>query len=98
MARLGWAPGAARNLDRLHDFLAEKSPAAAARTAQAILKGAEALTSHPEIGRLFDDTAPGLREWVIPFGNSAYVLLYEYDGGQVTVLAIRHSKEAGFAR
>ena len=96
MARLAWAPDAASSLERLHDFLAEKSPEAAARAAQAIHKGAVALSSHPEIGRLFDDTTPGLREWIIPFGNRAYVLLYEFDGVQVTVLAIRHGREAGY--
>jgi len=96
MAQLGWAPDAAWSLERLYDFLAQKNPAAAARAAQAIHKGALALLSHPEIGRPFDDATPELREWIVPFGNSAYVLLYRYDDMKVTVLAIRHGREAGY--
>jgi plasmid stabilization system protein ParE len=97
MARLAWSPGAAKNLERICEFLAEKNPGAARRAAKAIKDGAETLPAHPEIGRMFDDETPWLREWIIPFGSSAYVLLYQYDHAQATVVAIRHGKEAGFA-
>jgi plasmid stabilization system protein ParE len=93
---LAWTAAAAWSLERLYDFLAKKDPESAARATRAVHKGSLALSSHPEIGRLFDDTAPDLREWIIPFGNSAYVLLYRYDEMQVTVLAIRHGREAGY--
>jgi addiction module RelE/StbE family toxin len=96
MAELVWAPRAAQNLERLYNFLTEKNPPAAGRAVQALVKGVASLSSHPEIGRPFDNATPELREWVIPFGNSAYVLLYEYDGEQVTILAMRHGREAGY--
>ncbi|MDB5358738.1 MAG: RelE/ParE family protein cytotoxic translational repressor of toxin-antitoxin stability system [Rhodospirillales bacterium] len=39
---------------------------------------------------------PEFREWPIDFGNSGYVALYRYEGGDVLVLAVRHGKEAGY--
>jgi len=36
-------------------------------------------------------------DWVIDFGGSGYVVRYRYDSSKlVSVLAIRHQKEAGF--
>lgn len=41
--------------------------------------------------------APEFRELLIDFGDSGYVALYQLDVTNiVTVLAIRHQKEAGF--
>ena len=35
-----------------------------------------------------------LREWIIAFGTSGYVALFEIDDGKtVTVLAVRHQRE-----
>jgi len=54
------------------------------------------LTKHPEMGRPVPELPPEYREWVIEFGQAAYVALYLYDGKQVTILAIRHGREAGY--
>jgi hypothetical protein len=45
-----------------------------------------------------DDLPPEYREWVIDFGAGGYVALYRYAGGgdAVTVLAMRHQREAGY--
>ncbi len=81
---------------RLHEFLASKSPDVAQRGVRAIRQGVEALSRHPEIGRPVEDLAPEFREWVIEFGQGAYVALYHYDGKQVVILAVRHGREAGY--
>lgn len=39
---------------------------------------------------------PEFREWIIPFGHGAYVVLYRFDGQEVVLLAIRHGREAGY--
>jgi hypothetical protein len=41
---------------------------------------------------------PGLRELLIPFGDSGYVTLYRFMPAEDTVvlLAFRHQKEAGY--
>lgn len=36
------------------------------------------------------------RELPIDFGGSSYVALYRYEGDLVTVLSLRHQKEAGY--
>jgi plasmid stabilization system protein ParE len=81
---------------RLHDFLAPKNPAAAKRAIKAIRQGIKALGKHPEIGRPVEEMPPEFREWVIEFGQGAYVALYHYDRKEVVILAVRHGREAGY--
>lgn len=49
------------------------------------------------MGRPVEELPDVFREWLIEFGGSGYVARYRYDGGDiVSILAIRHQKEAGF--
>ena len=96
MPRLRWSHPALRDVARLHDFLAPKNPAAAKRAIKAIRQGIKALGKHPEIGRPVEEMPPEFREWVIEFGQGAYVALYRYDGKEVVILAVRHGREAGY--
>jgi plasmid stabilization system protein ParE len=96
MPRLRWSQPALRDVARLHDFLAPKNPAAAKRAIKAIRQGIKALGKHPEIGRPVEEMPPEFREWVIEFGQGAYVALYRYDGKEVVILAVRHGREAGY--
>lgn len=73
-----------------------KSPLAAKRAGEAILKGVQALGAHPKMGRLIDDLPDQYREWLIDFGDSGYITRYRIDGDILTILAVRHQKEAGF--
>jgi len=96
MPRLKWSQAALRDVARLHDFLAPKSRDAARRAVGAIRQGAQALGTHPEIGRPVDELPPEFRDWVIEFGSGAYLALYRYDGKEVVILAVRHGREAGY--
>jgi plasmid stabilization system protein ParE len=96
MPRLKWSQPALRDVARLHDFLAPKSRDAAKRAVRAIRQGVKALGKHPEIGRPVDELPPEFREWVIEFGNGAYLALYHYSGKEVVILAVRHGREAGY--
>ena len=96
MPRLIWTPSSSRDLRRLHDFLASKDRKAAIRAIKTIRQRLQALASHPEMGRPIDEPLPGRRELVIDFGQSSYVALYQHDGEHVTVLAVRHGREAGY--
>lgn len=88
-----WFPEALRDVERLHDFLKEKSPQAARRAAQAILQGAELLERAPEAGRPLSD-GTGRRELFLPFGAGSYVLRYRIDAtGTVVVIRVWHSRE-----
>jgi len=94
--RLVWTHAALLDVARLHAFLAPKSPDAARRAVKAIRGGVKALGKHPEIGRPVEDMLPEFREWVMEFGQGAYVALYHFDGEQVVILAVRHGREAGY--
>jgi plasmid stabilization system protein ParE len=96
MPRLKWSQPALLDVARLYDLLAPKSHDAVRRAIQTIRQGVKALGKHPEIGRPVEELSPEFREWVIEFGQAAYVALYHYDGEQVVILAVRHGREAGY--
>ena len=96
MPRLVWSEPALADVARLHAFLAPKSREAAQRAVKAIRGGVRELGRHPEIGRPVEDMLPEFREWVVEFGQGAYVALYHFDGEQVVILAVRHGREAGY--
>ena len=56
MPTLKWLPPALDDLERLIDFLHERSPAAANRAAATILDGAELLLTNPRLGRAVPDS------------------------------------------
>lgn len=96
MPQVVFSPAALRDLERLREFLRPKNPAAARRAGEGILTGVRALGTHPHLGRLIGDLPERYREWLIDFGDSGYVARYRIDGERVTILAVRHQKEAGF--
>jgi plasmid stabilization system protein ParE len=97
LPRLIWTSRALEDIARLHRFLAPKNQDAARRAIRTIRQGVQVLRRYPEIGRPVDEMPTGFREWFIPFGNSSYVVLYRRDGETVVILAIRHSREAGYS-
>ena len=97
MPRVIVTEGAGRGLERCRRFLTDKSPQAAKRAGQAIEQRFARLEEDPGIGRPFPEL-PELRELVIEFGDSGYMVLYRHDPAMdiVYVLAFRHQKEAGY--
>ncbi|MGH8272064.1 MAG: type II toxin-antitoxin system RelE/ParE family toxin, partial [Gammaproteobacteria bacterium] len=94
--RLIWTPAALHDIARLHAFLVEKNPEAAARAIKIIRRGVKLLIRHPEAGRPDENHLSEFREWPIGFGHGGYVVLYHFDGQQVTILAVKHGKELGY--
>ena len=92
-----FTPAAAKDLQRLFDFLADKDVKTATRARTAIAKGIEFLRTFPFSCRKASPEHPLLRELIISFGANGYVALFEIEDGQtVTVLAIRHQREEDF--
>lgn len=81
---------------RLRAFLAAKDRNAARRVVGTIRGSVATLVVHPEIGRPVEEMPSEYREWVVPFGNSSYLVLYRYEGERVALLAVRHGREAGY--
>lgn len=97
MPRVVHAPAPIGDLQRLRDFLREKNPAAAQIAGDAIRTGVKHLGTHPGLGRLVEDLTEDFREWIIDFGDSGSVVRYHVGVRGVTILAIRHQKEAGYS-
>lgn len=96
MPRVIFSPAAIRDLERLRAFLRPKSSSAARRAGESIVSGLRALGAHPQMGRLVEDLPELYREWLIDFGDSGYIARYRFEGDVVTILAVRHQKEAGY--
>lgn len=96
MPQVRFAPAALEDLVRLREFLRPKNPAAAKRAAAVITHAIRLLGQHPQIGRPAGEMDIEYRELPIDFGDSGYVALYRYEDDLVTVLSLRHQKEAGY--
>ncbi|MGK2911040.1 MAG: type II toxin-antitoxin system RelE/ParE family toxin [Sphingobium sp.] len=96
MPQIVFAPAAIRDMQRLRDFLQPKNADAAHRAGEAIRQGVKALGAYPRMGRLVDDLPEHFREWLIDFGDGGYVARYRVDDDAVTILAVRHQREAGY--
>lgn len=92
--RVRFTKGARDDLRRLFDFLVETDPASAHHARDAIAKALEFLRDFPFACRKAEPGTPFLREIVIPFGVSGYVVLFEIeDKTHVTILAVRQQRE-----
>jgi plasmid stabilization system protein ParE len=82
------------DLLRLHDFLADANPDAARRAVSAIVGAIDSLDRFPERGR--PSPVSGMRELIVPFGQSNYVVRYAYDIAREELVIVRawHSRES----
>lgn len=85
---------AREDLIRLYQFQLERDLHLAERAVEAIREGVEVLKNFPFTCRKADEKNPFLRELLISFGTSGYVVLFEIDDDTtVSILAIRHQLE-----
>ncbi|MEM5461564.1 type II toxin-antitoxin system RelE/ParE family toxin [Paraburkholderia phytofirmans] len=92
--RVRYTGGARRDLLRLYEFLLDRDIGAAERALEALRKSTELLAEFPFTCRKADANNPFLRELIVPFGSSGYVVLFEIDDATtVTILAVRHQRE-----
>lgn len=93
MSQIVWSQRALLDLARLHDFWKAQSTEVAGRSIRAIRAGVRILERHPQAGRIVGEKPSEMREWVIEFGQGAYVVLYRTGDDLVVILAVRHSRE-----
>jgi plasmid stabilization system protein ParE len=99
MPQIKYSEQTSLDFARIATFLDGISPTLKNKVISTILTGVDILKTFPEIAkRCPDEPYTEMRELVIPFGKSAYIVLYAYDKALDTVIiaAIRHSKEAGY--
>jgi plasmid stabilization system protein ParE len=70
--------------------LFERSPTAAVRLIALLEESFESLAHFADRGRLIDDQ---IRELIVPFGSSSYVIRYEADTASVLVSRVWHGLE-----
>jgi plasmid stabilization system protein ParE len=87
------SPAALADIKRLHAFLVGRNPTAANRVVGVIDAAVLSLDIFPDRGRPSD--IPDVRELVVPFGRSAYVLRYAYrpQSDEIVILRIWHGRE-----
>jgi plasmid stabilization system protein ParE len=86
---------ASSNIRRIRRFYGE--PAIGDKAVAAINAALRLLITNPKVGRPTKNRI-GLRERIIAFGNQGFIALYRIDeaADEVTILAIRHQREAGY--
>ncbi len=88
---------ARENIQRLYRYLLVRDKWAAKRAFSTIEKGIAAIGEFPFSYRKASPEQTFLREMLIPFGDSGYVVLYELEEGEiVTILAVRHQREEDY--
>lgn len=92
--RVRYTRAARDDLLRLYGFLLEQDMEAAKRAMDVIDQSLELLQSFPFTCRKADPVNPFLREFLVSFGASGYMALYEIEGDRtVTILAVRHQRD-----
>jgi plasmid stabilization system protein ParE len=87
--RLHWTGKAISDLSRLHEFLAEKNPAAAARAVQALARAPERLKEFPRLGARLEQLDGEVRRLIV----ANYEIRYELKDEITYILGIWHGRE-----
>jgi plasmid stabilization system protein ParE len=84
---------ASADLERPQAFLQDKNPTAAQRAVTVLDAAMRSLDAFPQRGLLCG--IPGVRELIVPFGRSAYVLRYTVLllSDEIVILRIWHGRE-----
>jgi plasmid stabilization system protein ParE len=83
------------DLERLWAFLRDENPTAAQRAVSILEAAMRSLDTFPQRGLACG--VPGVRELIVPFGRSAYVLRYALLPltDEIVILRIWHGREGG---
>lgn len=90
------------DVQRITEFMLRISPETVGKMTLQIFDSLDILLEQPEIGspyRFLTDEYDNVRKLVIPFGKSAYSVLYNFDYASDTIvlLRIKHSRERDFS-
>ena len=85
---------ATADLARLREFLTSRNPTAAQRAVASIAQAIDSLATYPDRGR--PSEIERLRELIVPFGRSAYIVRFVHDPQRQEIVIVRiwHGREA----
>jgi plasmid stabilization system protein ParE len=87
---LRWTRAALADIGRLHAFLADVNPAAAAKVVQSLTQGAGRLQDNPRLGMRLNEFDPReVRRIVV----GQYEIRYELDAKNIHILRLWHTRE-----
>jgi plasmid stabilization system protein ParE len=81
------------DMDRLYDYMIEWDLESADRSYETLLKSMKLLEVFPFSCRKARGKNAFLRELVVPFGSTGYVVLFSISSETVTIAAVRHQRE-----
>jgi plasmid stabilization system protein ParE len=85
------------DLRRLYTFQSLRDPKLAHKARETISRGMEMLKDFPFTCRKASPANPFLRELIIPFGSSGFIVLFDIeDASTVTIIAVRHQRQDDF--
>ena len=81
------------DLSRLRSFLEEKDSTTGTKVVAKLRSAINSLHQFPSLGR--PALLPDLRELIVPFGRSAYIVRYKYVSGdsELVILRVWHGRE-----
>jgi len=84
--KLVWTSEALHDLERAHDYIADRDETAAAALVTRILDAVEHLSEHPDMGRPAKEE--GVRDFVV--SGTKYLMPYIVRGEAIVLLAVLH--------
>ncbi|MEH6826340.1 MAG: type II toxin-antitoxin system RelE/ParE family toxin [Motiliproteus sp.] len=91
-----WLPGAAKDVERLRNFIKSENPRAARRAAKRIFEGVNILQENPEAGVPVESLSD-YRDLMLAFGAGDYIIRYRKETtSRIVIVRVRHSREDGF--
>ncbi|WP_395773134.1 type II toxin-antitoxin system RelE/ParE family toxin [Agrobacterium pusense] len=92
--QLRYTEEALADFDRIYDFLIAYDINVAEKAIHAIRAGLDILSDFPFSCRKATSENGLIRELLVPFGSSGYIVLFRIDGPEtVTIAAVRHQRE-----
>jgi toxin ParE1/3/4 len=82
------SPRASRDLEEIHDYIAQGSPRSAARFLETIERKLQTLTSFPQLGPSCEELATNLR--CLPVGN--YIIFYRPLDNGIEFVRVLHGR------
>ena len=89
--KVEFVPAARADLVRLIEFIADRNPRAAARLSTFLREHTMSLSEFSERGR--PGPVEGLRELIVRFGRSRYIIRYQVREDAVVITRIWHGRE-----
>ncbi len=91
-----WSDRSKRRVAELGEFIAERDVKTAAKMVASLFGRVEVLADNPEIGIVFPGS-PTDNVRVMYFGKYGVYYVYDREGARVTILTVRHGREAPYA-